>query len=236
MCGRFTLANPARIAAAFDLVMPIPELQPRYNIAPSQLVAVVWNAEGNGLRELTGLTWNLLPSWARPGDRAFAMNAKAETLRDKPSFRTLIKTRRCLIPADGYYEWTAAKRKKTPWHIRLKDGGLMGFAGLWDMWTDGTKIVRTCCLITTAANEVARTIHERMPLIISRLQFDAWLDPATPVPAVDAMLSSPFPADEMEVIPANPLANGTKIEGPELLVADPRMLKIPASQPGLFDG
>lgn len=234
MCGRFTLSNPARVAAAFDLVEPIPELRPRYNVAPSQLVAVVWNGE-SGRRELTSLTWNLLPSWATPGERKPPVNAKAETLSEKPSYRKLIKTRRCLIPADGYYEWTLVKKKKVPWHICLNDRGPMGFAGLWDLWTDGTKVERTCCLITTAANELARTIHDRMPLIIPRPQFDAWLDPKASVPAVDAMLSSPFPADQMEVVPANPLANGTKVDGPELLVADPRMPKAPLRQLSLFD-
>ena len=168
------------------------EFGPRYNIAPGQKIAVVTEAKSG--RELDGYTWGLIPSWAKE-DSKFSkpINARAETLLEKPTFRGAIKQRRCLIPADGFYEWHTEGKIKTPHHIHLKDGRLFAFAGLWEEWHGE----RTCAIITTEPNSLMERIHNRMPVILPPDLEDAWLDPSVDAEAAMAMLKA-YPAKEME--------------------------------------
>jgi putative SOS response-associated peptidase YedK len=183
MCGRFTLfATPVEVADLFGTPPP-PELPPHYNIAPTQSLLAC--RAGDGSRELVRLRWGLVPRWAsdlKAG--AKAINAKAETVATLPTFRDAFRQRRCLIPASGYYEW----KKKQPFLIRPASGTLFAFAGLWDVWAKGGDPVETCTIVTTAANDALRHLHERMPVILSRDSFAAWLAPTTPAAALPELL------------------------------------------------
>ncbi|MEE8397288.1 MAG: SOS response-associated peptidase [bacterium] len=180
MCGRFSLSAPPEAVAEFFRLVKVPPLPPRYNIAPTTPVAVVRAAEqGASGRELALLRWGLVPSWAK--DLAFGnrlINARAETVAQKPSFRAAIRARRCLVPASGYYEWRTEGEGKQPYHIRRADGAPLAFAGLWETWQNpehGT--VETCTIITTEAAGAPAEIHHRMPVMLNPADFDAWLDP-----------------------------------------------------------
>src|SRR5262245_35745794 len=172
MCGRFTRSKPVRaVADLFSLPEPPPELEPRYNIAPSQLVAVV-GRKSDGTRKLALLEWGFVPNWSNePNPTLKPINAKAETILDKPVSREAFLSHRCLIPASGFYEWQ--KHGKVPYHIQPRDGGLVAFAGIFDVWqAEGEKPLATCCIITTEANELVRPLHDRMPVIVRR--FIGW--------------------------------------------------------------
>ena len=216
MCGRFTFLDAGRIRETFDLSGPIPELAPRYNVAPSQTIAVVAlkrKAEGRGLALLR---WGLVPSWANdPTTGPKPINARADSL-DKPTFRDAFRSKRCLIPADGFYEWATVGSKKRATHFRMKDRSLFAFAGLWEFWTDGAEKLATCCLITTDANELVGTIHDRMPVILSSSAYGAWLSADSPLRELRAILK-PYPAGEMDAAPVGPKVNSPKYDGPECL-------------------
>ncbi|MCJ7700742.1 MAG: SOS response-associated peptidase, partial [Anaerolineales bacterium] len=180
MCGRFTLTvDPADLQEAFYWVnFGNASLSPRYNIAPTQGVAVVTN---NGENKLDFFTWGLVPFWAKdPSIGNRMINARAETLAEKPSFRNAFKRRRCLILADGFYEWKKIPDNKTkiPTYIRLKDGKPFAFAGLWENWhsPDGSQILSTT-IITTQPNDLVKPIHNRMPVILPEDSYQAWLTP-----------------------------------------------------------
>ena len=175
MCGRFYLfSTGAAVADLFDLASPI-ELSPRYNIAPSQPIAVVRLGEHG--RELVPLRWGLIPSWAK--DARFAqINARAETAADKPMFRSAMRKRRCLVPAIGFYEWLRQGKAKQPFCFRLLDDRLFAFAGLLERWEGPVGSVETCCILTTEANELVGPAHDRMAVMLDRTNFDQWLDPA----------------------------------------------------------
>lgn len=175
MCGRYTLtADAESIQLAFNLDDVSAWEQPRYNIAPSQMVAVITNRHR---KELTLLKWGLAPSWAKdPAIGSRMINARSETAAEKPSFRTAFKRRRCLIPADGYYEWTKRNGKKAPMYIKRRDREVFAFAGLWENWKkpDGTWL-GTCAILTTDANDFIRPIHHRMTVMIEPEDYDTWL-------------------------------------------------------------
>ncbi len=183
MCGRFTLAvDPDSIQLAFKVVSIVGCDLARYNIAPSQQVAVITDRDP---KQLSMMKWGLVPSWAkdpRIGNRM--INARSETAAEKPSFRTAFKRRRCLIPADGYYEWMKQGRKKTPMYIQLVNRELFAFAGLWESWKrpDGEWLF-SCAILTTEANEKLRPIHHRMAVIIEPEEYDLWLAPRELSPA-----------------------------------------------------
>lgn len=174
MCGRFNLITDAEGIVEFFNVLYCPELQPRYNIAPSQEVpAVIW-VEGE--RKVVMLRWGLVPSWAKdPGIGNRMINAKSETVAEKPSFRAAFRRRRCLIPATGFYEWQARPGGKQPYHIHLQGGGLMAFAGLWEHWEAQGQVLRTCTILTTDANAAIAPLHERMPVILDSADHATWL-------------------------------------------------------------
>ena len=182
MCGRYTLtADAESIQLAFNLESVDGWRLPRYNIAPSQQVAVITDRDPN---ILSFMKWGLVPSWAKDpkiGNRM--INARSETAAEKPSFRTAFKRRRCLIPADGYYEWTKRGKKKYPMYIRHSERDLFAFAGLWESWkqADGDWL-HTCAILTTEANETVRPIHHRMTVIIEPEAYDAWLAPRELLP------------------------------------------------------
>lgn len=179
MCGRFTLRHSGEaIASAFQLP-EVPQVQPRYNIAPTQLVSTVLRSL-DSVHELHQLHWGLIPSWAKDSKMGVRLiNARAETVGEKPSFRSAFRHRRCLVVADGFYEWQRQENKKQPFYFRLQNDQPFGFAGLWERWKspDGGEI-QSCTILTTEANDLLRSIHNRMPVILDPKDYDLWLDPA----------------------------------------------------------
>jgi putative SOS response-associated peptidase YedK len=218
MCGRFTLTvDPADLQDAFGLSEPAPAgLTPRYNIAPTQPVAVVPNLAP---RKLEMFKWGLIPSWAKDPKIGNALiNARSETVAEKPAFRAAFKRRRCLIPADGFYEWKRAGKTKTPLYIQLKGGEPFALAGLWEIWTapDGSA-VNTCTIITTEPNALMKDIHDRMPVILPPSEYDAWLTPGE-LPAEKAVaLLKPFAASKMKARAVSSLVNNPRFDSAEIL-------------------
>jgi putative SOS response-associated peptidase YedK len=192
MCGRFTLKSPGRIK--FDRVhgSNLPPLFPRYNIAPSQNVLAV--VQNDGEREAASLQWGLIPSWSKDG-KGF-INARSETIEDKPSFSESFQRRRCLIPADGFYEWQRLGKIAQPYYFQMQDESPFAFAGIWDEWQADGKAIASCAIITTAANELLARIHDRMPVILPSESQDKWLDDESE-PGTLRNLLAPFPASEM---------------------------------------
>lgn len=180
MCGRYSQSHSLKALEAAFQALATPsfsaDFSVRYNIAPSQSVAVVRPAMGGEGRELAGLRWGLVPGWMKEFPKAATMiNARAETLADKPSFRAAYKRRRCLVPADGFYEWKKEADKKQPYYIQLPDQPLFAFAGLWEHWSRGEQNVESCTIITTDANHQMQSIHERMPVILKPEDYARWL-------------------------------------------------------------
>ena len=179
MCGRYSLTKPIKtLKEHFQAIAVSLEHDKRYNIAPSQRVPVILAGEQG--REIHTLRWGLIPSWAKDPDMGNRLiNARAETVHVKPSFRSSFRKRRCLVPADGFYEWQVRGEGKSPQYIRLRTGGLFAFAGLWSEWDSGQETLRTFTIITTTANRELESIHHRMPVILLPEQYDGWMDPET---------------------------------------------------------
>ncbi len=220
MCGRFTLHHTAdEIVERFEAEVA-PLLEPRYNIAPSQPVAVVTQ---DGTREVAQFQWGLIPSWAKdPKIGGRMINARSETLAEKPAYRTALTRRRCLIPADGFYEWKEADNPaeggKTPMYFRRQDDALFAFAGLWDEWhaPDGSPL-RSCTIITGTPNPLVAPVHDRMPIILRPENESAWLDAG--LRDSDALLSllAPYPADVMEAYVVSRQVNTPAVDTPECI-------------------
>jgi putative SOS response-associated peptidase YedK len=221
MCGRFTLvADPNELRMAFPWAnIPQPP-SPRYNVAPTQPVAVFPN---DGQNQLDYYIWGLIPSWAKdPSIGSRMINARSETLIEKPSFRTAFRRRRCLIPASGFYEWMAVEgqKAKTPMYIQLKDEKPFAFAGLWDRWEspDGSTVL-SCTIITTSPNEMMSQIHNRMPVILKPADYLLWLETGEqPANRLQALLK-PYPADEMKAFAVSHRVNSPGIDEPDLIKA-----------------
>jgi len=176
MCGRFVADITAKQLSSAYQLQPVPDFPPRYNIAPSQKVAVVRVSEDQ-IRELAFLKWGLIPPWAKDASIGHKLiNARSETLHEKPSFKNAFRSRRCIIPASGFYEWDHRGEEKTPHYIRPLGGGILSMAGLWESWrsSDG-EIVETCTIITTEANDLIRPLHNRMPSLIYDQDIELWL-------------------------------------------------------------
>src|SRR5437016_8151445 len=176
MCGRFTLKTPVeRLSEKFQFPEIIP-LKPRYNIAPSQSVAVVRLLPDDSDRKLAMLRWGLIPAWIKdPTSGAQPINAKSETVAEKPMFREAFKRRRCLVPADGFYEWKREGGRKQPVYICMKDREPFAFAGLWEHWEDHDgQVIESCTLLTTEPNELLAQVHNRMPVILDQRDYDLW--------------------------------------------------------------
>ena len=221
MCGRYTLTcTPEVLAEAFQLEAA-PDLQPRYNVAPSQGVACVRAGLRSRKREAVLLRWGLVPSWA--GDPAMGMkliNARAETVAEKPSFRKPFRERRCLVPADGYYEWKREGSRKQPYHIRLNSERPFAFAGLWDRWTgeDG-KTIESCTILTTTPNERLASIHDRMPVILPPAAYEPWLDPGLQDATRLVPFLTPYPADAMIAVAVSRRVNDPRVDDARCLEA-----------------
>jgi putative SOS response-associated peptidase YedK len=217
MCGRFNqTASGEEVAEAFGLDEAA-ELAPRYNIAPTQPVAVVGVQPTTGRRGLALLKWGLVPRESLGGERGF-INARAETAWEKPSFSEAFARRRCLIPATGFYEWQRRGEKKQPWLIRLASGRLFAFAGLWEPAAAAPGAVPTCTILTTEPNEIASPIHDRMPAILDPADYGQWLDPGTTTPADVRPLLRPFPAAAMTAFPVTTAVNNPAFDDPACLL------------------
>jgi putative SOS response-associated peptidase YedK len=220
MCGRFTLTlDSKQIQDAFSWLGGVPAgIQPRYNIAPSQPIAVVPN---DGRRRLDFYVWGLIPSWAKdPNIGSRMINARAESLAEKPSFRSAYRRRRCLILADGFYEWKSAegRKSKTPMFIHLKENKPFAFAGLWELWNapDGSQIY-SATIITTEPNSLMASIHNRMPVILPEAAYERWLSPGEGDPSDLAPLLKPFSAESMQAYPISTLVNSPQNDVPQVI-------------------
>jgi putative SOS response-associated peptidase YedK len=219
MCGRFTLTiDLADIAQKFGVEATSQAMHttPRYNIAPTQPVAVVMR---NGTVHLDELRWGLIPSWAKDESIGAKMiNARAETLAEKPSFRGLLRSKRCMILADGFYEWRQENGRKVPMYITMADHQPFAFAGLWDSWKSPSgEPLRTCTIITTEPNELLATIHNRMPAILLPEAYESWLDPAIRDEQLLERWLAPYPAGVMAARPVSRLVNDPRNDSPEIL-------------------
>lgn len=217
MCGRFTLHTPTQRLKTEFQVNEVPPIEARFNIAPTQ--AVLGVRESSDGRQAEMFKWGLIPSWAKDATMgAKLINARSETVTEKPAFRDAFKRRRCLIPADGFYEWARTGGKKQPYFFRMRDDRPFGFAGLWDRWEDETgKVIESCTILTTEANEVVQPVHDRMPVILHPEEYNLWLN--EDVRWVDARkeLLRPYPASEMISYPVSPLVNSPSRQGAELI-------------------
>lgn len=217
MCGRYTLtATPEQLAELLGLDQ-VPDFEARFNVAPTQPVAALRVlVQGEG-RQLDLLRWGLVPFWAKDAKIGNKMiNARAETVADKPAFRAAFKRRRCLVLADGFYEWRRTPEGKQPYYITLEDGGPFAFAGLWERWDKGEgEPLLTCTLITTTPNALMQQVHHRMPVILSPGDYDLWLDPAVQDRERLLPLLRPFPAERMLAVPVSTLVNSPRNDLPE---------------------
>ena len=218
MCGRFTLtADQDSFEDRFSLTRFDMGWVPSFNIAPTQEVLTVTNDGGENRPEL--MRWGLVPSWVKDpkiGNRM--INARSETLAEKPSFRTAFKRRRCLIPADGFYEWKREGKAKKPMLITANPGGLFAFAGLWETWKQpDDSWLLTCAIITTSANEFMKSIHDRMPVILPRESEASWLDPEEQDTAMLSELLLPYDSDRMEAYEVSTLVNSPRNNFPEVI-------------------
>jgi putative SOS response-associated peptidase YedK len=219
VCGRYAFFSPAEaVRRTFDLA-EVPELEPRYNVAPTQDVPAVRAGEGSA-RAFAMLHWGLVPKWAE--DRGIGnrmINARAETLAEKPAFREAFRKRRCLVLADGWYEWQAAPGGKQPHFVRLKDARLIAFAGLWERWKDPAtgSMLESCTIVTTDAAESIRKIHERMPVVLGEAHWDRWLDTAFSDTGKLSELLVPCDPKALEAWPVGREVNAPKNQGPGLI-------------------
>ena len=216
MCGRFTLRTPLHVLMRhFNLSAQTEwQLPLRYNIAPTQDIAVTIETDMG--RELEMMRWGLIPSWAKdPKSIPLYFNAKSETAAEKPSFRSAMRKRRCLIPADGFYEWKKEGKQKLPFYIRRPDEQPFAFAGLWEQWQD----TRSCTILTTAPNELMRPLHDRMPVILSPNDYDVWLNTEAKEPAKLDYLYEPSPDSELIATPVSTVVNNAKHEGSDCIEA-----------------
>lgn len=214
MCGRFTQTHTAADLAAAFQVDSVPPQTPRYNIAPSQQLAAVLQTSDHPDRQLRSLRWGLLPRWAKdPSLGHKLINARSETVAEKPSFRSAFKHRRCLIPADGFYEWQRLNGKKQPYYFCLTDRQPFGFAGLWEEWQSPEgQPVQTCTILTTVANAVLATVHDRMPVILVPDTYDTWLDPDNEDVVELQTYLQPYPAEDMHSYPVSSWVNNPSHE------------------------
>jgi putative SOS response-associated peptidase YedK len=219
MCGRFTLEKSVgNLGDLFQL--PQLPLQPRYNIAPTQPIVAIRASPETGDRELALLRWGLIPAWSKdPFAGPLLINARAETAAVKPAFRTALRRRRCLVPADGFYEWQREGREKRPFHMRRQDGAPFALAGLWERWEgpDGS-CIDSCALLTTEANVLMQPIHDRMPVILDPPDFDLWLDPQVQQVELLQGLLRPYPVAAMVAYPVSPLVNNARNDDPQCVL------------------
>jgi putative SOS response-associated peptidase YedK len=218
MCGRFTLQIQPELLASFFGLIEMPAFPARFNIAPSQKVAVI-RQNADGQNRLDFLRWGLIPSWAEDMSIGYKLiNARSETVHERHSFRHAIRYRRCLIPTSGFYEWTGEGRSKKLLYISMKDGSPMVFAGLWESWKSPAKeVVETCAILTTSANSLVAPFHDRMPVILHPQEYNLWLDRETNDPEQLKPLYRLYPAELMGLHPVSPQVNSLKFDSPNLI-------------------
>jgi putative SOS response-associated peptidase YedK len=232
MCGRFTLRVPATVLIEhFDLDVRADSqlvlFEPRYNIAPTQEIVVVRAGLGGGRRRASTMRWGLLPAWSKGvASGAPMINARSETLAEKPAFRNAYRSRRCLIPADGFYEWqqsaSGAKGKKQPFWIHRPDGGPFAFAGLWETWRDPTSelAIESCTIVTTSANAALRELHDRMPVILAPGDYELWLDAHVEDTGKLQHLLAPCGDEELVAGPVSTHVNRVANDDPQCIEAE----------------
>jgi putative SOS response-associated peptidase YedK len=218
MCGRYFLTTPGEVLADIFETGSAPGLAPRYNIAPTQKVPIV-RLGADGKREMALVSWGLVPTWAK--EKAIGnklINARAETLAEKPSYRDAYKKRRCLIPADGYFEWKKEGTAKQPYAFRARDGRPLALAGLWSFWKDPAtgEPLESCAIITTNPNELAATVHDRMPAILAPAKYSPWLDSGPPTRSFSELFN-PYPASEMLAYPVSRSVNSPANDVPAVI-------------------
>jgi putative SOS response-associated peptidase YedK len=218
MCGRFAQQTDIqKLAQLFKAHLKLESLEPRYNIAPAAMAAVIRLIPRQAGRTLETLKWGLVPSWAKdPAIGNHLANARAETVADKPSFHSAFQKQRCLVPVDGFYEWKQDTKPKQPFYFSMKDGQPFALAGLWEYWqpkTGESDSLESFTLITTTPNEVLQPIHDRMPVILDEKDFDTWLDPVLQDVEKLQEYLKPFPAGSMQAWKVSPRVNQVKNEG-----------------------
>ena len=219
MCGRFTqISSSTEIARVFNLAY-VPHLEPRYNIAPTQKVAGILRSNHESEREFKWLRWGLIPHWAKEqsiGNKL--INARGETVAQKPSFRSAFRRSRCLIVASGFYEWQQQKNRRQPFYIQQIDNLPFALAGLWSTWKSlEEETIDTCTIITTEANEIMQPIHQRMPVILESTNYDLWLDPTVRQPELLQSLVIPYDSDKLKAYPVSTLVNNPRNDNPECI-------------------
>jgi putative SOS response-associated peptidase YedK len=210
MCGRYRLSRRKQVVEeSFDSASREEEWAPRYNIAPTQPVPVIRQDPKEPAPRLSLVRWGLIPSWAKDSSAAARMiNARSETAATKPAFRDALKSRRCLVPADGFYEWQRTGRTKQPYCFEVDDGQLFALAGIWDCWKDASgNAVETCSILTTTPNALTATVHDRMPVILDPDGYDLWLDPGMKDVSVASELLKPYNARLMRCYPISARIN-----------------------------
>jgi putative SOS response-associated peptidase YedK len=223
MCGRYTLSQSAEAIAKSFEIQDVASLKPQYNIAPTQSVLAVLQNQESHKRLLQRFRWGLIPSWAKDASMgAKLINARAETVAEKPSFRAAFKRRRCLVVADGFYEWHhqegKKEGKKQPYYFHLQERQPFAFAGLWEQWQPEGEEIASCTILTTNANELMQPIHDRMAVILQPKDYDLWLDVQVQDPEMLKPLLQPFPADAMTAYPVSTVVNNARNNTPECIV------------------
>ncbi|MBT2689315.1 SOS response-associated peptidase [Bacillus sp. ISL-47] len=217
MCGRFTLTETInKLQMTFEFEYSGGEIVPRYNIAPSQNILTII---GSGEQRIgKQMKWGLVPFWAKDEKIGYKMiNARAEGIDSKPSFKKPFKSKRCLIPADGFYEWKKTEEGKQPYRFIIKNEEPFAFAGVWDMWDKGDNPLMSCTIITTVPNEVTEEVHDRMPVILKESDFEDWLNPNFDDTEYLKSLLVPYPAEKMDKYPVSSKVNSPKNEMAELI-------------------
>jgi len=233
MCGRYRLSRRKQIIEEyFDSDSWDYDWNPGFNIAPTQPVPVIRQHPKQPVRQISLMRWGLIPHWAKePSIATSTLNAKSETAATKPTFRDPLKFRRCLIPADGFYEWKRTVKAKQPFCFEIKDGELFAFAGLWDGWKDASgNWIKTCSILTTTPNALTATVHDRMPVILDPESYDLWLDPRMQNVAAISELLKPYDANRMQLYPVSSRVNHVTNDGEECS----RRVEISEAQNRLF--
>ena len=211
MCGRYRLSRRKQVVEEYfdTAVSDEPDWSPRFNVAPTQPVPVIRQHPTEPIRKLSSMRWGLIPSWAKDASGAARMiNARSETAATLPSFRDAMKSRRCLIPADGFYEWARTGKTKQPYCFEINNGELFAFAGLWDRWKDPSgNWIKTCSILTTTPNALTTAVHDRMPVILDPDGYELWLDPGMQHVGAVSELLEPFDATQMRCFPVSNRVN-----------------------------
>jgi len=219
MCGRFVLENsPEQLMKVYKL-SSLPDLSPRYNVAPSQQIAVVRQQNG-GDRELVMMQWGLIPSWAKDPAIGYKMiNARSETAHEKPPFKQALRSRRCIVPVSGFYEWEKKGKEKIPHYIHLRDGDIMSLAGIWETWKspEGERL-ETCTILTTVANSLLKPLHDRMPVVLHNEEFNLWFNRDVDDINLLVELFHSYPSDRLEEYIVSKGVNSPSNDSPECIV------------------